>query len=104
MNEEVPKPERQEDRRERFLINIQNVKSRLGEKEATVFFWDVLAKVNKNAGAQQPPIETSNYEAYHLLAGSSIDAKVESKGFDWEGPTSIVETLEKEIRDRGWRN
>jgi hypothetical protein len=78
------------------------VKSLLGEEEATVFFWDVLAKVNENAEAQQPPIEASDYEAYHLLVGSSINEKVESKGFDWEGPTSVVETLEREIRDRGW--
>jgi hypothetical protein len=34
------------------------------------------------------------------MVGSSINEKVESKGFDWEGPTSIEKTLEGEMEKR----
>ncbi len=101
MTKELPEFESLEERKARFLSNIEKVKSQLGEEEAKVFFWEILATVMDNAESQKPPIEASDYEAHHLLVGSSINERVESKGFDWEGPTSIANTLEREMKAKG---
>jgi hypothetical protein len=104
MTEEAPKVEQSgvPEKMRRFVMAKASFRIRLGEVQSAGELMAIGIKVQEAVKEAYPKIDPRRYQAFHMLIGSTIPEGAKIDGFDWEGPTSVVETLEKEIKDRGW--
>jgi hypothetical protein len=103
MAEGVPNNELREKPRDvRFILAKNALKVRLGDKDTARVMMEIGVKVLEELERVESKINPRRYASFHMLIGSTLRKDEEIDGFDWEGPTSVVETLEKEVAVRGW--
>lgn len=97
MDEALKSPEAIQE--QRLLGLIQLFEGRLGKDEGDMALHQLSLAINNGTPEDINPRE---YTAFHRLIGSTIGDDMAIKGFDWEGETSVLATLEREARQRGW--